>query len=168
MWHVDASWPPLEMITFWSHSLDFPHLSGILNLVRQVKVVVFRYFFFLECMKEWHKTWRADVSWPLWNWLHFCHGLLNFFILVRSAPWFRANLTGLWVLKGVRVIKSVDLLDHLYLVISDDIKKANFCIWKLSGFHAGVFPTPVQSDIWSFNYVCIATFVRVEVLRAKV
>ena len=93
--------------------------------MKQVKVVVFLAFY-LECMKELHKTWRADVSWPLWNWLHFCHGLLNFFIFVMSAPWFRANLTGLWGLRGVRVSKSVDLLDHLYFVISEDIKKQIF------------------------------------------
>ena len=54
----------------------------------------------------------------LQNWLDFGHGLLIFIIFVMSALWFHANLISLWELRSVTAIRCIDLLDHLYLVIS--------------------------------------------------
>ena len=48
--------------------------------------------------------------------------------------WFRANLIDLWGLRGVTVIRSVDLLDLFYLVISEEMEKANFGKWKFSSY----------------------------------
>ena len=53
-------------------------------------------------------TFRSDFD--------FGHGLLIFLILVMSALWFRANLTGpLWQ-KCAAAIRSLDLLVHVYLL----------------------------------------------------
>ena len=43
--------------------------------------------FSVEHMGEWPKIWHADVSWPLWIWLHFGDWLLIF--LVLTALWHR-------------------------------------------------------------------------------
>ena len=73
-----------------------------------------------------------------WNWSYWC--ILDTFrtdYILLMVGWFSSFLSCLlsvsvpswldfWQLRGPRDIRSLDLLVHLYLVISEEIKKANF------------------------------------------
>ena len=72
---------------------------------------------------KWLKFRMLMYSAYLQNYLDFGYGLLIFLIFVMSVPWF---CTGLWGLRGVTVIRSIDLLDDLYLVVSKTICTFSF------------------------------------------
>ena len=155
------------MITFWSYSLDFPHLSGILNLVRQVKVVVFGHFIFRmhEGMAYKLTCWCILTALELITFLSWSVEFLHFGQVCSLVP-----CQSDWSL-GAKGCQSYQIGRSTWSSLFCDFwryQKSKFLHMKTFRFSRRGFPTPVQSDIWSFNYVCIATFVRVEVLRAKV
>ena len=82
------------------------------------------------------------LSYPdhLWNWLDFGHALLIFLTFVLTALLFHANLAGLWGRIGVVAFRSLDLLDHLYIVISEEMKMANFSISQFPSYRTGGIP----------------------------
>ena len=95
--------------SFWLHS----------DLMRQVRFLVSGHF--LEnAWEECSEIWYPD---HLRNWLNFGHGLWIFHIFVMEAPRSRANLTSPWREGG--------------LVIFEEMKKANFSIWKLAIYRRG-------------------------------
>ena len=71
----------IELIRFWSQSVDFPHLGAIFDLVKQVKFGVYRDFLYNAYGRNGLKFDVLMYSDHLSNWLHFGHGLLIFLIL---------------------------------------------------------------------------------------
>ena len=92
----------------------------------------------------------------LQDWLNFGHGLLIFIIFVMSAPWLHAYLIGLWLLKGVAAIRSLDLSDvitHWGLGKMADILLRHFEMyfpeWKCLNFKEDLILEPVP---WCPNW----------------
>ena len=44
IWHIDVSWLPFQLLTFWSWSVDFPHFGRNLTYWNKSYFVVFRHF----------------------------------------------------------------------------------------------------------------------------
>ena len=64
IWHADLSWPPWELIRFWSSSVDFPHFAGRhFDLVKQAKFAIFGHFLD-NISEEWPLIWHVGVFWP--------------------------------------------------------------------------------------------------------
>ena len=107
--------------SFWGH----------LDLVKQVKYGVSGHF--LENKWEaWVKIWHADVSWSPSD---FC--LFNCFVFARFV---HADLIGHWGISGAAAIRTLDLLDHIYLLISEEMKKGKFSIRNFSSYQVGGIP----------------------------
>ena len=115
--------------SFWRH----------FDLVKQVKFAVSRHF--LEnAWEEWAEICHADLSSPLSELIRFWSWSFDFpfFFHVYSVVLCQSD----WPLtaKGATAIRYLDLVVHLYLVISEEMKKAKFSIWKLSSRRAGGIP----------------------------
>ena len=91
IWHADVSWPHLEVITFWSWSVAFPHFGSILTETGQF--CGFRAF-------SWERI--GGISWNLVCWCVLTTFRTDYFFwswsvnFVMTTPWFHASLTGLW------------------------------------------------------------------------
>ena len=61
--HADVSWPPWQLIRFWSSSVDFSSFGRHFDLVKQAKFAISGHF--LESTREeWPQIWHVDVFWP--------------------------------------------------------------------------------------------------------
>ena len=61
LWHADLSWPPSELIKFWSWSVDFRFWHHF-DWVKQVKFGVSG-IFLQNAWEEQLAIWHVDVSW---------------------------------------------------------------------------------------------------------
>ena len=58
--HADVSWPPWELIRYWSSSVDFPNFWRHFDLVKQAKFAISGHL--IENTKEeWPQIWHVDV-----------------------------------------------------------------------------------------------------------
>ena len=80
IWYAGVSWPPSELIRFWSRSGDFPYFGVILTWWNRSNLGFLAIFF---RMHERNGLKFDMVMYPghPFNGLHFGHGLLIFFIL---------------------------------------------------------------------------------------
>ena len=59
IWHADASWPPSELSTFWSCSVDFQILVQFwLSKMGQICGL---WNFLVNAWKEWLEIWDTDI-----------------------------------------------------------------------------------------------------------
>ena len=132
--HADVSWSPPE---FWSWFVDFPHFGDILTK-RNRSNLLFLDIFLITLGRNWLKFGMLMYPDHLQNWSDFDHGLLIFLIFIMSSLWFHGNQSGLRWLRDATVFSYLDLLVHLYLVISEEMKYVNICILKLSSYQVGL------------------------------
>ena len=76
IWQADVSWPPWELIRFWSSSVDFPHFGGILRTQGRNGLK-------FGLMYSYHLLFR----------LNFGHGMFIFLIL---APFWLSETVQIW------------------------------------------------------------------------
>ena len=78
-WHADVSWPPSELMKFWSWSVDFPFWHHF-DLVKQANLGCLTIFFRMHGRNglQFDMLMYPDY---LFNCLHLGHGLLIFLIL---------------------------------------------------------------------------------------
>ena len=96
IWLTGVSWTPSELNRFWSQSADFPCFGAILTWWNRANLGFTGIFF----LTQGNNGLKFDPD-QLQNWLDCGHGVLIFFIFVMSDLWFHANLTGIWLQRGV-------------------------------------------------------------------
>ena len=153
IWYFDIFWLPTELISFWAWPVDFPHFGIILTKWNSSNLG-FREIFFRTHGRNGLKFDMLMYADHFWNSLHFDDRLLNFLVsaafwqarlavsrhLLENAweewaaichayvSWPPSELIRFWSKSDATAVRSPDLLVHLCLVISEEIKKANFSI----------------------------------------
>ena len=95
IWHADVSWLPLELIRFWSSSVDFPHFVDIITQWNGSNLWLTEIFVRMQGMDGLK---HGMLMFPdhLQNLLKFSHCLLTFLILASFWLSETCQILGFW------------------------------------------------------------------------